>query len=147
MKQRDVICGFFDEYRFLSNFYEVPVEYDGITYRNNEAAFQAQKCQTEEEKLDFAELSPSMAKRLGRKVQLRPDWEEVKVGIMEEIVFAKFEQNEELVKLLLDTGDRILEEGNTWHDTFWGVDLKTRKGKNNLGKILMKVRDYYKGDI
>ncbi|MGM9605038.1 MAG: hypothetical protein ACI3XG_08225 [Faecousia sp.] len=33
-----------------------------------------------------------------------------------------------------------LEEGNTWHDTFWGVDAKTRDGENHLGRILMRVR-------
>ena len=128
MAQKDVICGFFDEYRFLSNFYEAPVEYEGIVYQNNEAAFQAQKCMTYDEKLAFTELSPNKAKSLGRKVQLRPDWEKVKVGIMEEIVHAKFLQNGEIARELLATGDRILEEGNTWNDTFWGVSLKTRKG-------------------
>ena len=45
------------------------------------------------------------------------------------------------VKVLLDTGEEILEEGNTWHDTYWGVDLKTGEGKNMLGSILMRVRN------
>lgn len=147
MKQKDVICGFFDEYRFLSNFYSAPVEYKGFTYQNNEAAFQAQKCLTDEEKADFTDLEPSKAKYRGRRVELRPDWESVKVRIMEDIVRAKFRQNEELARLLLETGDRILEEGNTWNDTFWGVSLKTRKGKNNLGRILMRVRDELKEDL
>ena len=39
------------------------------------------------------------------------------------------------------TGELVLEEGNTWHDTFWGVDAKTGEGLNHLGRILMKVRD------
>jgi ribA/ribD-fused uncharacterized protein len=138
-KQRE-ICGFFEEYRFLSNFYEVPVTYGGLTYQNNEAAFQAQKCQTEEEKRGFTALTPSKAKYWGRRVDLRPDWEEVKVGIMEEIVRAKFTQNETLAVRLINTGDRELIEGNTWRDTFWGVSMKTRKGQNHLGRILMKVR-------
>ena len=144
IRQRDVICGFFGEYRFLSNFYEAPITYEGITYRNNEAAFQAQKCLTDEEKLEFATLEPSKAKSLGRRVSLRSDWEKVKVGIMEEIVRAKFLQNDELANQLLSTGDRILEEGNSWNDTFWGVSIKTRKGENNLGRILMKIRDEIK---
>lgn len=147
MAQKDVICGFFDEYRFLSNFYEAPVTYEGITYQNNEAAFQAQKCLTDEEKLAFTELEPSKAKHLGRRVVLRPDWERVKVGIMEEIVREKFRQNSELAKMLLATGDRILEEGNRWNDTFWGVNINTRKGKNNLGIILMKIREELKEEM
>lgn len=131
---------FRDEYRFLSNFWDAPVTYKGLTYPNNEAAFQAQKCMTEEEKVQFTTLRSNEAKRLGRHVQLRPDWENVKLSIMEEIVRAKFTQNEDLKQLLLATGELQLEEGNTWHDLYWGVDAKTREGENNLGKILMKVR-------
>ena len=84
------------EYAFLSNFWEVPVTYKGLTYGSNEAAFQAQKCMTEEEKQSFTEMRPAKSKKAGRQVQLRPDWEEVKVSIMEEIVRAKFTQNEDL---------------------------------------------------
>lgn len=129
------------EYAFLSNFWEAPVTYKGLTYGSNEAAFQAQKCMTEEEKMEFIQLRPSASKKLGRRVKLRPDWEEVKVGLMEEIVWAKFTQNEELKALLLATGEAYLEEGNTWYDTCWGVDAKTGEGQNHLGKILMKIRD------
>ena len=135
------IANFHDaEYAFLSNFWEAPVTYGGLTYGSNEAAFQAQKCMTEEEKLPFTEARPSKSKGMGRKVKLRPDWEQVKVGIMEEIVRAKFTQNPELGRRLAATGDRILIEGNTWGDTCWGVDTRTGEGENHLGKILMKVR-------
>lgn len=128
-------------YHFLSNFFEIPVEYDGLIYQNNESAFQAQKCLTEEEKLQFCECKPGRAKHLGRRVKLRPDWEEVKVGIMEEIVRAKFTQNPHLGARLIATGSANLTEGNTWNDTFWGVNLNSGKGENHLGRILMKVRD------
>ena len=127
-------------YFFLSNFYEAPVEYGGLRYLNNEAAFQAQKCLTEEEKQGFTQLPPNKAKRLGRQVVLRSDWEQVKVGIMEEIVRAKFTQNTDLRNQLLATRDAELVEGNNWNDTFWGVHLSNGKGENHLGQILMKVR-------
>ncbi|MBE6543786.1 MAG: NADAR family protein [Ruminococcaceae bacterium] len=135
---------FREEYFFLSNFYEAPVEYKGIVYSSNEAAFQAQKCISDEEKKEFAELRPSSSKKKGATVDLRPDWENVKVGIMEEIVYAKFTQNKDLLEKLIATGDAVLEEGNNWNDLFWGVSLKTGKGKNNLGIILMKVREKLK---
>lgn len=133
-----------EEYDFLSNFYEAPITYGGLTYGTNEAAFQAQKCMTEEEKLPFTEYGPGKSKGMGRKVQLRPDWEQVKVGIMEEIVRAKFTQHPELAQRLLATGDKILVEGNRWGDTCWGVDTRTGQGENHLGKILMKVREEQK---
>lgn len=138
---KTVIDEFRGEYFFLSNFYERPMTFGGVAYENSEAAFQAQKCMTEEEKRGFSELSPAQAKNKGRSVKLRADWEDVKVGIMEDVVRAKFEGNEDLKEKLLATGDAELREGNSWNDLFWGVCLKTGKGKNHLGKILMKIRE------
>lgn len=50
---------------FLSNFYDTPIIYEGISYLNTEAAFQAQKCTSEEEK-SFLSTSPKDAKRQGK---------------------------------------------------------------------------------
>ena len=96
---------------------------------------------TEEEKLAFTEYEAAQAKGVGRRVALRPDWESVKLSLMEEIVYAKFSQNEQLKQMLLATKEAVLKEGNTWNDVFWGVSLKTGRGENNLGKILMRVRE------
>ena len=131
---------FRDDYYFLSNFYECNITYNGVTYRNNEAAFQAQKDIKRSE--EFANLSPASAKRLGRKVTLRRDWEEVKLDIMYELLKCKFDQNPSLKEKLINTGDRLLVEGNDWHDTYWGVC--NGKGSNHLGKLLMKLREEYK---
>lgn len=135
----EAIREFRDKYFFLSNFYDSKIYYNGLTFKNAESAFQAQKCCTKEEKLQFVELSPTSAKRLGRRVNLRSDWEEVKEQIMYEVVLAKFSQNPDIKEKLLDTDDMYLEEGNTWNDRFWGVCKGT--GKNKLGHILMKVRE------
>ena len=78
--------------------------------------------------------------RMNRKVLLRRDWEDVKDGIMEEVIRAKFTQNPELAKKLVATGDVLLMESNNWHDTYWGVDSRTLEGENHLGVILMKIR-------
>jgi ribA/ribD-fused uncharacterized protein len=134
---------FRDEYFFLSNFYPVEIKLDGIVYPNAETAFQAQKTLDVEERRKFSMLkNPVQAKRLGRKVKLRDDWEEVKLEIMTEIVSQKFLQHPYLIEMLLQTGDEELVEGNKWGDRFWGV-CKC-KGENHLGKILMKIRDAYK---
>lgn len=137
-----VIDSFRGEYFFLSNFCEVPVMYDGITYLNNEAAFQAQKTLNKEQRLDFATLNPSQAKKKGRSVSLRPDWEEIKINVMYEICKAKFTQNENLKRSLLNTGNAELIEGNNWGDKIWGQ--VNGIGENNLGKILMKIREELK---
>ncbi len=132
------INSFRDEYYFLSNFYECPVTYNGLTYKNNEAAFQAQKCINLKDREKFCNLSASESKKLGRRVVLRKDWEDIKIKVMTDIVKAKFEQNEDLQKKLLATEDAYLEEGNTWGDRIWGT--VNGVGANNLGKILMNVR-------
>ena len=129
---------------YLSNFYNAPVTYGGISYLNNEAAFQAQKVTDDKIRNEFSNLNPSEAKRKGRRVSLRKDWEEVKISIMHDIVKAKFSQNEDLKNKLLSTNDEHLEEGNTWGDRIWGT--VNGKGQNNLGKILMQVREELKPD-
>ena len=127
------------EYFFLSNFYEIPIIYDGITYRNSEAAFQAQKCINPKDRESFTNLNPDEAKHKGRSVQLRKDWEQVKISIMTEIVKAKFEQNADIAQKLIATGDSYLEEGNNWGDKVWGT--VNGQGANHLGHILMNVRE------
>lgn len=134
-----MIHRFRGEYFYLCNFYEIPVLYDGILYGNNEAAFQAQKTLDLEVRKEFAKLSPSDAKRKGRAISLRADWEDVKEQAMYEICRAKFEQHPELMQKLLMTGNRPLEEGNTWGDQVWGT--VNGVGENKLGKILMRIRE------
>lgn len=135
------ISGFRGKYFFLSNFYSAPIEYNGLTFLNNEAAFQAMKCPSCAK--EFTNLNPSDAKRLGRKVKLRADWEEVKEYIMYHICYQKFKQNKKLREWLINTGSAELIEENTWGDRVWGVCNGV--GKNLLGNILMKVREEMKG--
>lgn len=133
-----MINEFRGQYYFLSNFYEAPVEYEGIKYQNNEAAFQSAKVTDYDTRLQFANLNPSQAKSKGRHVTLRHGWELIKDDIMYEVCKAKFEQNEDLKAKLLATEKEELVEGNTWGDTYWGKC--NDKGKNQLGKILMRIR-------
>lgn len=112
-----------------------------MTFLNSEAAFQAMKTQDIAEQLQFTLLTPQEAKRLGRRIKLRPDWEQVKDGVMEAVLRAKF-SDLELRNRLLATGDVELVEGNTHGDTYWGVC--DGKGRNMLGKLLMKLRAEYR---
>lgn len=139
MENLKEIKEFKGEYFFLSNFFEAPVTYDNLPFQSNESAFQSKKCCSREGQMKFVGLNPSEAKRLGRRVLLREDWENIKDKVMYDIVYAKFSQNPELKEMLLATGDAYLEEGNTWGDKYWGtVD---GVGRNQLGKTLMSVRE------
>ena len=134
-----MIKSFKGKYEFLSNFATCRVVYNGVLYPTVEHAYQAAKCLHDEDRKVFRFIdTPGEAKRWGRVVTLRPDWESVKLSIMEDLVRQKF-RNERLRKLLLETAGEELVEGNTWKDTFWGVCNGV--GENNLGKILMKIRE------
>ena len=131
---------FRDDYGFLSNFYPCSVVYEGIRYPSSEHAYQAAKTLKISDRNKIAKLwTATSAKRMGRRIELRKDWQEIRLQIMREIVLAKFQDNEFLKERLLATGQIYLEEGNWWKDTFWGVCQG--KGSNHLGKILMEVRE------
>jgi len=96
------------------------------------------KCANPSDKLMIAGLAtPALAKKVGRRVAMRADWDMIKVGVMKELLTLKF-ADPELRRALLKTGDAVLIEGNTWNDRFWGVCAG--QGKNMLGKLLMEVR-------
>lgn len=138
-----VINRFDGDFEFLSNFFPSPIRFEGMVYPTVEHAFQAAKTMDMAKRRMIAGLpTPGQAKREGRKVTLRPDWEEVKVDIMETLLRAKF-SNQHLNFCLRITDGHFLEEGNTWHDNFWGVCHCERcggNGRNQLGKLLMKIR-------
>lgn len=137
------IKGFFGDYRWLSNFHQCFCKYEGFIYFSSEGAYQAAKTTNEIDKVKFISAKPSEAKRLGRLIKpIRSDWDEIKVYIMGRILLDKFTRNEDLKLALIGTGKKYLEETNWWNDKFWGVCNGI--GKNNLGKILMKIRDELK---
>jgi ribA/ribD-fused uncharacterized protein len=130
---------FSGDHRFLSNFQPINVEYEGAMYPSVEHAYQAAKTLDPEERdIIRSSGSASMAKKLGRHVKVREDWEHIKIAVMTELVYKKFLASEELTSKLLDTRDAALVEGNWWGDRFWGVCNGV--GYNHLGRILMAVR-------
>lgn len=132
--------GFCGEYAFLSNFYPCKIKAWGLEFNSVEILFQASKCANEEDRLKFVDLSAEesgKAKRLGRKVKLRGNWEDVKLSYMKHLLELKF-KNEDLKSMLIATGDEELIEYNYWNDTFYGVCNGV--GSNHLGKLLMEIR-------
>lgn len=145
MKPLTTNCpAFRGKFAFLSNFHSCKVVYEGIGYPSSEHAFMSGKTLDQQEKLHIASLkTPGAAKRYGRTIKLRPDWEEVKFKVMEDVLRIKF-SDPELRKRLLETNGYLIEERVWWHDLCWGAcycDRCNGKGENNLGKILMKIRD------
>lgn len=136
---RHEISSFRGEHFFLSNFYSSPVTVDNIYYPTVEHAYQASKTldYLERERIRRAQ-TPGIAKKLGKRITLREDWEDIKLSVMEYLLRQKFSR-EPLREKLKQTGDADLIEGNLWGDRFWGV--YNGKGENHLGRLLMKIRD------
>lgn len=141
-----MITEFTGEYRWLSNFVPAEVTFEGWTYPTVEHAYVAAKTLDLLVREDIRNTnSPGQVKRFGRKVVLRPDWEEVKLGIMEDLLRQKF-AIPQYKESLVTTAGQIIIEGNWWHDNFWGVCkcgkcyLK-RAGQNNLGEMIVKIRE------
>jgi ribA/ribD-fused uncharacterized protein len=138
-----MITQFKDGYAFLSNFFARRINFMGIDFPSNEHAFQAAKTWDASERIWVAEApTPGIAKRRGRQVTLREDWESEKIKVMYEICQIKF-QIPTLRALLESTEDKVLVEGNYWHDQFWGNCMcdthQDIEGRNYLGKILMHI--------
>ena len=131
------IFEFQGEYRWLSNFWPAPVTFDGLHFPSVENAYQAaktDKCNRSQ----FQTCTAGQAKRLGRTVEVREDWERVRVDVMRDLIAQKFAPGTALSEKLLGTGDQEIIEGNRWGDTFWGVCQG--HGQNWLGRLLMEHR-------
>jgi len=142
------IDSFKDEYRFLSNFYPAPVQFDGIRFPTVEHAYQFARTLDQEWRQQIRQApTPGKAKRLARKAPPREDWKEIKVGVMRELLKQKFAADE-LKRQLLETAGRELVEGNYWHDNFWGVCSCgiCCGGQNTLGRLLMEIRRELMGE-
>jgi len=137
----DKIREFSGNWRWLSNFWHAPITLGPLTFPTNEHAYQAAKSSNPADWNQILVLNSGAAKRYGRLIQLRPDWDDIKIGVMREITEAKYDQHPDLKAKLLGTRGMELIEGNTWNDTFWGMSLHTGRGKNHLGRILMAYRD------
>lgn len=143
LEKRKAIDQFKGEYEFLSNSYPSKINYEGITYLNAEAAFQAQKCRDPKSKLKFARLSASKARAKANQLDIVDNWEEIQEEIMAKVLKAKFNANNEdgmeLVEKLIATDGLLLINNNTYMDEYWGI--YNGNGKNMLGVLLMELRE------
>lgn len=141
------------EFAFLSNMYKLenPITVSHIEYYSSENAYQASKFINLKTRFDISKMSPKESKAFAKSVfkdkqlqiehPLDTSFMNYRTQLMFNIVFRKFEANPELNELLQSTGNKTIIEGNGWGDDFWGVSSKTGIGRNNLGIILMNVRE------
>lgn len=145
----DINCNFLihkfsDEFELYSNFYMTPILYQGMVFKSSEHAFQAQKAISP---IDFSAIcnaeTPGKAKRIGRKIPMKDEWDEIKLGIMKEIVRSKFENTVSFRSALTSWYNTKFIEGNYWHDNFFGNCFCEKcimiQGQNHLGKILTEL--------
>lgn len=135
------ITSFRGEHALLSNFALTPIRLGGVVYPTAENAFQAAKNPGEDYRLSLCALSPAQARRAGRQVQLRLDWNRVRDQIMLGILTQKFRPGTAAFRVLMSTGDAPIVEENTWGDTYWGRCHGV--GSNRLGVMLMSLRSRY----
>jgi len=134
------ILEFHGEHWWLSNFSDSKVNYEGVEYPTVEHAYQAAKTLDVEDREKIRTSGPpAKAKKLGRKVVIRADWESIKFDVMESLLRQKFAAGTELAQKLIGTGDGLLVEGNYWNDFVWGVCNGV--GQNHLGRLLMEIRN------
>jgi ribA/ribD-fused uncharacterized protein len=141
------IISFSAPYFFLSNFSPAAVRLTDLpgnemVFPTVEHAYQAAKTLAIQERSAILQAeTPAEAKQLGRQSTIRADWEQIKLGLMRDLLYQKF-AHADLARCLLDTGDALLIEGNTWDDRFWGAIWEGDKwvGANHLGRLLMEVR-------
>ena len=133
------ITEFRGEFSWLSNFFPIKIEYDGIVYPSVENAYQAGKLINKKDRELFIDITPGKAKRLWRNYQTYNLTEEFRLNLMYQLLSIKFNQ-EPFKTQLIATGDCYIQEGNRFSDTFFGYCLKTNQGKNMLGHLIMQIR-------
>lgn len=134
------ITSFKGEYSWLSNFYPCDIIHEYLTYPSLEHAYQSCKTINSAEKLYIKNcLSAGSAKKAGKKLTIRADWDNIKLDVMRDLIYQKFSKHVDLREKLIETSPAHLQENNYWGDRFWGVCEGV--GENHLGGILMEVRD------
>lgn len=166
----EMITSFGGEHGFLSNFYEAPFhlkERPEHWWNTAEHAFQAAKATSVFDFQTILHAPTAMeAKRLGRAIPCIGGWDKIRKEVMLRVLLSKFDPGSVLAQRLIETGDAVLVEGNTWGDTYWGAvgpghskfDIHRLPvwddggqsglpynvlltGHNWLGRLLMVVRD------
>jgi len=140
-----MIENFENGYEWLSNFYPCEITIGRKIYPTVEHAYMSAKSNDKNWKMTCqnTNISAGKIKRMSNKIVVIDNWNEMKLSVMRGFLLQKFTK-EPFKTLLLQTGDEYIQEGNTWKDKFWGFDIESNEGENNLGKIIMEIREQLK---
>lgn len=133
-----------DPYGCFSNFSVHPIQVDGLYWQTVEHYYQAQKFVGSENEPLIQVIrgvqTPMEAAQIGRDrtLTLRSDWEQVKQQVMRQGVLTKFLSHSDIQEILLNTDEELIVEDSPT-DYYWGCG-QDKTGQNQLGKILMSVR-------
>jgi ribA/ribD-fused uncharacterized protein len=131
----------------FSNFlpYKKSFQHCGIVVKTPEHFYQQAKTENTFQKIDILNAeTPGRAKRLGAKCKLRPEWEEVKYGVMYKAQELKVFSEPDYRELVKNATPYEFIEWNYWHDNEWGscvCEKCTDKPKKNLlQKVLLELQ-------
>lgn len=143
------------ETRWLSNFVTVEVTFRGRKFPTVEHAYMSAKID-DENWIEFCTSPARTASQIKQKTNeelltnpnIVTNWEDIKIDVMRECLFSKYQQEPFKTKLI-ETGNQNIQEGNWWNDKFWGVDLKESPnvGENHLGRLIMEIREFISKNI
>jgi hypothetical protein len=138
------------KHNFLSNMYPSKISTLKYSVSCAETFYQIMKTDNEFIRKQIEPLNGFESKKFWRKNGnlMKPSWHSEKLQIMRHVLYLKFFQNHDLREQLIATGDEIIVESNHWHDNYWGncecEKCVNKHGENNLGRLLMEVREFFK---
>lgn len=135
----DVVDGFIGRWEALSNYYPWKFRVNGLDYASSEHYFQSRKVESVDAARQIRNAeTPDEAKHLANTFPRRPDWPDIRVGVMRKALAAKFVVGSYPSKVLIRSGNAVLLESNNWNDEEWGIC--EGKGANILGVLLVERR-------
>ena len=151
----EVFGGILSEHSTLSNWSPSQIEYNSNVYVNLEQAYMHIKALENGDNVAARKIrytkDPREIKRIGSKLAVynNEKWNTIRHGVMHDLVKAKFMQNEEMARELIQTGNRKLGETGKGSDYAIGVpfthpnvlDPTVWTAASELGKTLEAVRD------
>ena len=156
IKENNNTMLFYRSDAYLSNFHKSPFTINSIRYDCVEQYFTAEKARCFNDQVTLNKImkadTPSEMKYHGKNTKgfNQQIWDERSSTVMLHGLRAKFQQNVKLEDKLAKTGDKLLAESSR-NDRVWGTGLHINEpnsfnkdkwvGKNQLGNLLMKVRD------